>query len=83
MTASPYVNKSKVKLSQIRTELNITQAQMSEILGVNRVNLSKFENGKRPIEWIEKAVKLQKLLKDAGYSLEDLAIPFDETNSEA
>lgn len=82
MTASSYVNKSKVKLSQIRDELNITQAQMSQLVGINRVNLSKFENGKRPIEWLDKAIKLQKLLNEAGYSLEDILNPFDETNTE-
>ena len=72
------VNPKKVKLSEVRTKLNMKQEDMAEFLDISRSYLSKFENNKVSIEWIEKAVKLQKLLQEAGFSLEDLVLPVEE-----
>ncbi len=82
MERNGHVKTRKVKLSQVRKETKTTQEEICQLLGVDRSYLSRFENGKVRIEWIEKAVKLQKFLKEAGYSIEDLIIPtLDEKNT--
>lgn len=78
MKLNPQVNPKKVKLSEVRSKLDMKQEDMADFLDISRSYLSKFENEKCSIEWIEKAVRLQKLLLKAGYSLEDLALPVDE-----
>jgi DNA-binding XRE family transcriptional regulator len=83
MVLEAHVNqtpKPKVKLREVREKLNKNQEEMAQLLGVKRETLNKFENGKRPIEWIEKAINLQKILSEVGYSLEDLIVPSDEEN---
>ena len=66
---------------EVRDKLAITQEEMAAYIGVKRSILSMHENGKRPLEWIEKAIKLNELLRKAGYSLEDLVVPSDSDNS--
>jgi DNA-binding XRE family transcriptional regulator len=69
----------KVKLKEVRKKLELTQEQAAKNLGMAREELSLLESGKRVPEWILKAVKLNELLKQAGYTLDDLAIPpYDE-----
>lgn len=68
----------KVKLSEVRKRLDMTQEEMAAVLDISRSYLSKFETGKSQIEWIEKAVKLDKLCQEAGLRLSDLFIPIEE-----
>jgi transcriptional regulator with XRE-family HTH domain len=48
---------------------------MAAYLDVERGSLSKYENGKLKFEWIDRAIKLQKLMREAGYDLTDLDKP--------
>lgn len=69
----------KVKLKEVRRKLELTQEQVAKELGMDRTDLSQLETGKKVPEWIYKAIKLNELLKEAGYTLDDLAIPpYDE-----
>ena len=71
------VNKSSSKklLKDVRKELNMTQSELAEYLGVARANLNRLENGKNVPEWLLKALKLNGILKQAGYTIEDLFKP--------
>lgn len=64
----------KKLLRDIRKELNLTQQQLADILGIARTNLSSLENGKEIPEWFLKAIKLNQLAEQAGYSLKDVYV---------
>jgi DNA-binding XRE family transcriptional regulator len=65
----------KVKLKEIRRKLELTQEQAAENLGMARQELILLESGKKVPDWLLRAIRLHELLKQAGYTLDDLAIP--------
>jgi DNA-binding XRE family transcriptional regulator len=65
----------KVKLAEVRQKLDLTQEKAAKHLGIAQGDLSKLESGKKVPDWFHKAIRLHSLLKEAGYSLDDLAIP--------
>jgi DNA-binding XRE family transcriptional regulator len=69
----------KVKLAEVRKKLELTQEKVAKHLGMTQADMSRLESGKKTPEWIYKAIRLHELLKEAGYTLDDLAIPpYDE-----
>jgi DNA-binding XRE family transcriptional regulator len=75
MDQKPEVKYKKVKIYQIRERLSITQEELADRLGIAREELSRLENGKASGKWIQKAIKLHRTLKEAGLTLDDLALP--------
>ncbi|GAB3550945.1 helix-turn-helix domain-containing protein [Spirosoma fluminis] len=55
-------------IAYLRDALGLSQQQLAEYLGVNRVEISYFENGQRPVP----NSKLIKLADLAGINAEDL-----------
>lgn len=72
------VNSKKVKVKDLRKKLGgITQEQLAERLGLPRTSITNLESG-RPLEWLERAIELDKLCQDVGLRLSDLALPNEE-----
>lgn len=72
------VNIKKVKLKELREKLGgMTQKQLAERLGLPRSSVSTFESG-RSLDWLERAIELDKLCQDVGLRLSDLALPTEE-----
>jgi DNA-binding XRE family transcriptional regulator len=65
----------KKLLRDVRNELKLTQIQLANYLGIEQASLSKLENGKKIPDWLLKAIRLNKILKDAGYTLDDIKLP--------
>lgn len=73
------VKLKKVKLAEVRKKLDLTQEKVARELGMTQGDLSKLESGKKVPDWLYKAIKLHQIVKEAGYTLDDLAIPpYDE-----
>lgn len=66
--------KSKKLLKEVRRKKGLTQSQLAEYLGIERARLSNLENGKAVPDWLIKALKLNSLLQEEGYSLADLVV---------
>ena len=76
MEQSNVVNK-KVKVHELREKLGITQKQLAEKLDISRGSISSLESG-RSLDWLERAIELDKLCQKAGLRLSDLALPTEE-----
>lgn len=55
--------------------MGMTQQQFADYFGVTRQTVSEWENKHSYPDFLEKAIKLYKLLQHTDYTLEDLAIP--------
>ena len=65
----------KKLLKDIREELGLTQAQLAKTVGIHQERISEIERGKKVPDWLIKAVRLNQILEQAGYSLSDLSLP--------
>lgn len=63
-----------VTLKEVRKKLNITQEQLAKRLGTHRPNISDIERGVEIPDWMIKALVLHRLLRQAGYTLDDLLL---------
>jgi transcriptional regulator with XRE-family HTH domain len=72
-------SQKKMSLKQLRKKLNLSQTKFAELLGSDRSEVSRIENGRIVPEWYLRAIKLNVLAKSAGVSLEDLIISLPPT----
>lgn len=68
-------NKSNDLLREVRRQLKVSQQELADYLEWDRGDLSNLETGKKIPDWFTRAVKLEKFLRKAGHSLDDLAFP--------
>lgn len=61
-------------LREARKTLNMTQAELASIVGSDHTDISRLERGKKIPDWLMKAIALDRLLKRAGYTFEDLLL---------
>jgi DNA-binding XRE family transcriptional regulator len=65
-------------IKELRDKLDLKQSEMAEIIGCNRSELSLIENGKLIPDWLERFIRLSRLMSEAGYSWEDVVMKFPE-----
>jgi DNA-binding XRE family transcriptional regulator len=58
-------------IKELRTKLNLNQADMAKLIGCNRSELSLIENGKALPDWFERFINLSRAMSQAGFSWED------------
>ncbi|BFM40737.1 helix-turn-helix transcriptional regulator [Synechocystis sp. LKSZ1] len=75
--------KTPVTLKQVRKKLNITQDQLAERLGTKRPNISNIERGVEIPDWLMKALTLHSVLRQAGYSFDDLLLSLPDPEDHA
>lgn len=63
-----------MSLKQLRQKLKLSQSQFAALIGSDQSEVSRIENGRKVPEWYEKAIKLNRLAKKAGFSIDDLAL---------
>ena len=61
-------------LREARKTLKMTQEDLANKLGSYRTDISKLERGQKIPDWLIKAIALDRLLKKAGYTFEDLLL---------
>lgn len=60
-------------LRDLREKQGLSQQEMANLLGIERSRLSEIERG-RPSKWLLSAIRLNRFLEQAGYTLDDLIL---------
>jgi transcriptional regulator with XRE-family HTH domain len=64
----------KLSFKEFRDKLGVSQGQLAILLGTDRSEINRLENGRRLPEWLEKAIRLTVVARKAGISVEDLIL---------
>ena len=65
--------KRKVMLKEVRERQGLSQQELARRIGIERARYSDLERGKIS-KWLIAAIRLNKFLAEAGYSLDDLIL---------
>ncbi len=57
------------RIRDLRSELNLTQRQLADAIGVTESTIRNWESGRNGVEWLDRVAKLCSVL---GCSAEDL-----------
>ena len=65
--------KKKVMLRELRDSQGLSQEKVSELIGIERARYSEIERGHQA-KWLINAIRLERYLRNFGYTLEDLLL---------
>ena len=64
----------KMSLKQVREKLNLSQKDFAALIGTDNSEISRIENGRNVPDWYEKAIRLHRLVRSVGLTMDDLLL---------